>query len=46
MMAVRLTDDASKEFAALPPTIKARVLTVFERLRKWPNVSGAKALRH
>ena len=45
MVAVRLTDEASSEFASLPVTIKARVLSVLERLKDWPNVSGAKPLR-
>jgi mRNA-degrading endonuclease RelE of RelBE toxin-antitoxin system len=45
MMAVRLTDEARTHFADLPSTIKARVLSVFERLQKWPEVSGAKPMR-
>jgi mRNA-degrading endonuclease RelE of RelBE toxin-antitoxin system len=45
MVAVRLTDDASAEFVALPSTIKARLLKVFERLQQWPRVSGAKPLK-
>lgn len=45
MADVRLTPDAQAEFTALPTAIKARVLAVFERLTKWPSVSGAKPLR-
>jgi mRNA-degrading endonuclease RelE of RelBE toxin-antitoxin system len=45
MMSVRLTDEARQHFDALPSVIKARALNVFERLKRWPNVSGAKALR-
>ena len=43
--AVKLTDDARSEFDALPLVMKPRVAAVFERLRKWPDVSGAKPLR-
>lgn len=43
--AVLITSAAQAEFAALPRTIQPRVLTVFERLEKWPQVSGAKSLR-
>jgi len=42
---VSLTPDAARDFDALPRTIKARVLQVFERLQTWPSVSGAKPLR-
>lgn len=44
MPRVLLTDSAQKEFAALPLTVRARVVGVFERLRLWPEVSGAKGL--
>jgi mRNA-degrading endonuclease RelE of RelBE toxin-antitoxin system len=46
MVAVRLTNEAAREFVALSPTMKARVLTVLERLQEWPKVSGAKAMKH
>jgi mRNA interferase RelE/StbE len=45
MVSVRFKDEASAEFAGLPVTIKARVLIVLERLKHWPDVSGAKPLR-
>jgi mRNA interferase RelE/StbE len=45
MAVVRLAADAQEDFDALPSTIKGRVLAVFERLQRWPSVSGAKPLR-
>jgi mRNA interferase RelE/StbE len=43
-MTVLLTPEAQGDFEALPATIRARVLRIFERLRAWPDVSGAKPL--
>jgi mRNA-degrading endonuclease RelE of RelBE toxin-antitoxin system len=43
-MTVLMTGAGRADFDALPVTIQARVLRVFERLAAWPNVSGAKAL--
>jgi mRNA-degrading endonuclease RelE of RelBE toxin-antitoxin system len=43
-MVVLLAPDAQQDFDQLPVTICARVLKVLERLRLWPEVSGAKAL--
>ncbi|MBA3312610.1 MAG: type II toxin-antitoxin system RelE/ParE family toxin [Planctomycetota bacterium] len=45
MADVTLTDDAIEGFDRLPVRIKARVATVFDRLAKWPEISGAKPLR-
>lgn len=45
MADVRITPDAQVQFERLPVVVKARVLAVFARLEKWPNVSGAKPLR-
>lgn len=45
MADVVLTPDAARELDDLPLTIHARVLEVLERLKRWPNVSGAKPLR-
>lgn len=45
MMKVTISTQAVQEFASLPRPIQARVLRVFERLEKWPQVSGAKPLR-
>jgi len=45
MATVLITPQAQKEFDKLPKTIKDRVLSVFERLANWPDVSGAKPLR-
>jgi mRNA interferase RelE/StbE len=44
-IAVLLAKDAQADFDDLPATIQARVNTVIERLKQWPNVSGAKPLR-
>ncbi|MBI3835861.1 MAG: type II toxin-antitoxin system RelE/ParE family toxin [Planctomycetes bacterium] len=44
-MNVTLTPAAAREFDALPLTIQARMIRVFERLRDFPAVSGAKPLR-
>jgi mRNA interferase RelE/StbE len=38
--------EAHEKFEKLPRAIKVRVAEVYERLRKWPAVSGAKPLRH
>jgi mRNA-degrading endonuclease RelE of RelBE toxin-antitoxin system len=43
---VLVSPDAREKFESLPKTIKARVLSIIERLAKWPAVSGAKPLRH
>lgn len=45
-MAVVMTKEAAKEFERLPVAIKSRVLDIFVRLQSWPDVSGAKPLRH
>lgn len=42
---VLVTEAAQQDFLALPLPIQARALQVFERLRRWPQVSGAKPLR-
>lgn len=44
-VAVLLAKGAQADYDDLPATIQARVNAVIERLRKWPNVSGAKPLR-
>ena len=36
---------AAEQFAALPQRIKARMVVIVERLKNWPEVSGAKPLR-
>ena len=43
-MKVTITDEALMQVAELPRTIGPRVLTVIERLQKWPQVSGVKWL--
>jgi mRNA-degrading endonuclease RelE of RelBE toxin-antitoxin system len=45
MAEVVLTQEAVEEIAALPTPIVARVERLVERLRAWPDVSGAKPLR-
>lgn len=45
MVEVSLTARAVEDFEELPLTVKSRVLSVFERLHAWPEVSGAKPLR-
>jgi mRNA-degrading endonuclease RelE of RelBE toxin-antitoxin system len=42
---VRLTETAREQLAQLPKSIRARMYNLLERLKKWPNVSGAKPLR-
>jgi mRNA interferase RelE/StbE len=43
---VTLTREAEVQFGALPLVVRARVAEVFERLRRWPAVSGIKPLQH
>ncbi len=45
MATVLITPAAKAQFLALPLTIKVRVAMIFERLERWPAVSGAKPLR-
>ena len=44
-MKVTITSIAAEQFAALPRTVQVRVMRIFERLERWPDVSGAKPLR-
>ncbi len=44
MAAVKFTPDAWRQTKALPRTVRGRLLALVERLEKWPEVSGAKAL--
>jgi mRNA-degrading endonuclease RelE of RelBE toxin-antitoxin system len=43
--AVLLTSEAQKQMTKLPGGMIRRVNEVFERLEKWPDLSGAKPLR-
>ncbi len=45
MARVTITPEAARQLEALPLPIRARVLKVFQRLERWPEVSGAKPLR-
>jgi mRNA-degrading endonuclease RelE of RelBE toxin-antitoxin system len=42
---VVITTEAAAQFDGLPVTIRNRVLAIYERLAKWPQVSGAKPLK-
>ena len=44
-MDLTITPAAAREFDQLPPTIQGRMIRVFERLKNFPVVSGAKPLR-
>lgn len=45
MATVVLTSDAARQLEALSNPMHARVLSLLARLRRWPDVSGAKPLR-
>ena len=45
MATVVTTPEALEQLGRLPAEIVARVERLYERLEKWPNVSGAKPLR-
>ena len=45
MVKVTITPAAARQLDSLPRTIQARMIGLFERLRRWPAVSGAKPLR-
>jgi mRNA-degrading endonuclease RelE of RelBE toxin-antitoxin system len=45
MTSVELTPGAQDAMRSLPVPLVARVQRVFDRLLKWPDVSGAKVLR-
>lgn len=44
MATVIITSDASEQFSELPRAIRPRVYKLYERLKAWPEVSGAKPL--
>jgi mRNA interferase RelE/StbE len=46
MVDVQVTGDARADFLSLPVGIQKRVADIFERLSAWPEVSGAKPLKH
>ena len=45
MVRVTLTRQAALELDRLPLTIQARMRDLFERLERWPEVSGVRPLR-
>jgi mRNA interferase RelE/StbE len=44
MATVELTPEAARQFDRLPVVVRARVNRLRERLARWPEVSGVKAL--
>ncbi len=44
MASVNVSPDALAQLAELPRVIRERMGKLFERLKAWPEVSGAKAL--
>ena len=42
---VTMTAVAKEELESVPIAIRTRINDIFERLEKWPSVSGAKRLR-
>ena len=45
-MEIEITPDAAQQIEDLPKGIHRRVMDVFDRLRRWPEVSGAKPMRY
>lgn len=45
MFEVLNTQEARADFQSLPLAIQTRVRALYQRLSRWPDVSGAKALR-
>lgn len=39
-----MTRGAARDFAKLPITVQAKLVTALDRLRSWPQVSGIKSL--
>lgn len=46
MAKVVMTPEAERQMQKLPRIIRYRLHDVVDRLQSWPNVSGAKPLRH
>jgi mRNA interferase RelE/StbE len=44
-MEIVVTPEAREQYEELPVVIKLRVKKIIERLKAWPKVSGAKALK-
>lgn len=46
MVEIDLPPDVAGQLGQLPKPIQIRMIGLIERLRDWPEVSGAKPLRH
>jgi mRNA-degrading endonuclease RelE of RelBE toxin-antitoxin system len=44
-MRVLVLPEAAAQFEAMPRVIQTRIVHLFDRLRQWPQISGAKPLR-
>jgi mRNA-degrading endonuclease RelE of RelBE toxin-antitoxin system len=44
MAVVLVTPEAQKQFDGLPVVMQTRVEKIYQRLERWPEVSGAKPL--
>jgi len=44
-MDVTIAPSAAREYGDLPPTMQLRMIGIFERLKDFPAVSGARPLR-
>jgi mRNA-degrading endonuclease RelE of RelBE toxin-antitoxin system len=45
MASVIITDGAREQLVQVPVVIRMRILSIIDRLEKWPAVSGAKPLK-
>jgi mRNA-degrading endonuclease RelE of RelBE toxin-antitoxin system len=45
MVDVNVSPEVQRQIDGLPKVIRARVWVLINRLRKWPEISGAKPLR-
>ena len=43
-MQILVTVEAQRQIGRLPRAVRARVLKLIERLRRWPDVSGVKPM--
>lgn len=45
MAVVTVTPEAAEQLESLPRSIQVRIVHLLNRLRNWPDISGAKPLR-